>query len=637
MAISDLWFVVPGDPGQNTGGYRYVRRLVQALRQAGVTVHLEKIEGSFPLPDEVARQAMEGFLASLPDDARVVLDGLAVGALPEAVERHRGRLHLTALVHHPLADETGLQTEQQQWFRETERRTLAAVHSVLTTSGYTAQRLGAFAVPESKVSTVLPAVDDELFRQTPQMNQRVISGQPGTPVRILCVGHLSERKAQLDLLQALAGLSLPRWTCTLVGSSERDSHYAERVRSAVDALGLQNRVRLTGELTDAELVEAYGQADLFVLPSRYEGYGMVVDEAFAAGLPVVTSSGGALVEAGAKPGVITFAPGDVPALMAILQNLLTEDSALPTLRLQAKKSQALLRRWQDAARDFLRVMPGFRDLSKFDGSWLQAREPADHRARSRALTAALGEWLALRGRSTDGQVKPHLVDIGSGLGSNALYLSQRLPVAVRWTLIEQNPVFGHLSVERLQKQGGTAELICDRLTTENLAEILPRDAEVITVSALLDLMSRHWLESLAAAAHQRKAALLLVLNYSGQFQLAPEHDDDALIQALVNAHQHSDKGVGAALGPDAVPQMKEVLVKLGYQVRTEKSPWQLAAQGGDLARMLLQGWAEAASEQSPADAGVINAWLKSRYEQLGNHRLVIYVQHLDLWAWPQTA
>ncbi|HAC27900.1 MAG TPA: glycosyltransferase family 1 protein, partial [Marinobacter hydrocarbonoclasticus] len=238
MPASELWFVVPGDPGQNTGGYRYVRRLVEVLVKAGIPVKLAGLEGAFPKPDDFARQSLDRFLAGLPDGTRVVLDGLAMSGLPEVLQRHQSRLNLMALVHHPLADENGLSEQEQAWFKHSETTALACVGAVFTTSHYTAERLQAFGVTPARVTTALPAVDDAFFQQSPRIGRRDAT----RAIHLLCVGHLSPRKAQHQLIQALAQLTHLDWRLRLVGSAGRATDYASGVRALVRESGLESRV-----------------------------------------------------------------------------------------------------------------------------------------------------------------------------------------------------------------------------------------------------------------------------------------------------------------------------------------------------------------------------------------------------------
>ncbi|OZB02812.1 MAG: hypothetical protein B7X58_16230, partial [Marinobacter sp. 34-60-7] len=242
--------------------------------------------------------------------------------------------------------------------------------------------------------------------------------------------------------------------------------------------------------------------------------------------------------------------GDQPALQAKLMNLLTDPKALSDLANAALSSRNRLRRWADVARDVRAGLSAMPKASQFSGDWLSLREGADHRARHPGLTQALAEWLAAR---CDGQAgvmaetPVHLADMGTGRGSNPVHLIRRLPVPQRWTLIEPDGRLAGVAKARIEAEHVPVTLIPRALTADNLDVLLPPDLDLITASALIDLVSRPWLEALARAVARRKAATLIVLSYAGEFRLTPEHPGDQRLAELVNAHQHSDKGSGAAL------------------------------------------------------------------------------------------
>ena len=108
-----LALLLPGDPRTRSGGYGYDRRIVAGLRGRDWQVDVHTLSARFPMPDASALAAAETQIASLPTGTQVVIDGLAGGAMPEVIERHRHRLCWVALVHHPLALETGLSTSQR--------------------------------------------------------------------------------------------------------------------------------------------------------------------------------------------------------------------------------------------------------------------------------------------------------------------------------------------------------------------------------------------------------------------------------------------------------------------------------------------------------------------------------------------
>lgn len=626
-----LTFVVPGDPDQATGGYRYVGELVRALNALGNPAVVRGVEGTFPFPDDTARAALDSLLASLPEQSVVVLDGLAMGGLPDIVERHCRRLMLIALVHHPLADETGLDQTRRAWFLHTEMRALANVCGVIATSDYTAARLADFRVEASRVRVANPGV--EARREDPlEPAQR-----DDDTLELLCVAHLSPRKAQLHLLEALAELRQLPWHCTLIGSDQRDADYGTAVKEAVARHDLEGRVTVAGELASQAVDDAYRNADLFVFPSLYEGYGMAIDEALAAGLPVVTSDGGALARVAGMAGARTYPAGDVPALVDALVAPMAQPQRLEALKQEAQAARSRVRSWAHTAQTFSAALAELTQSNSgttFEAGWLTLREPADHRARSRELTAALTGWLDQRYRC-DGSGEPlAIADLGCGSGSNTRYLAPKIGVPQHWTLLDQDAGLLALAKKRLAALDVPIDAVTADLSAHTLARHIPEKVSVVTASALIDLVSTPWLEALADCARDRRAAVLIVLSYSGRFNLSPALADDDLILRLVNEHQHGNKGAGAALGPDASPELKRLLVTRGYQVTTADSPWQLGAAESELQLALLQGWCTAAMEQAPEAAERIGAWLQQRQQQAAAGELTVQVGHKDLLALP---
>lgn len=318
-------FIVPGDPGQRTGGYLYDAQVVRQLRQLGWSVEVVGLEGRFPDTDDRAAESMSGALDSLPDGARVVIDGLALGGLPDAVSRHADRLAITALVHHPLADETGIESACRERFLESERRALNACRGIIVTSPFTASRLTRLGLTDRAPRVVEPGVDRAPLATSVEAR---LSGRerPGAQ-RLLCVASLTPRKGQDVLVRALAGLAGRDWHCILAGSRQRDTAYAGRVLDLIAEAGLAGRIECIGECESGALAAEYRRASVCLLPSHYEGYGMVVSESLARGLPMITTTGGALAETAPGDCCLKVEPDDVGALRSALRRWL-DDAAL---------------------------------------------------------------------------------------------------------------------------------------------------------------------------------------------------------------------------------------------------------------------------------------------------------------------
>ena len=363
MTVGDWHLLIPGPLEQRTGGYLYDAQIVRELTQAGMKIAVHSLPGRFPLLDDTARKALADCLNGLPEQALVVADGLAVGAQPEIVAGAAKRLRLVVLLHHLLADETGLSEAEQSDLRAREQAVLAASRGVIVTSPYTARRLATLGQPPDKLWVVVPGlVQPDQQAAVASRSQRVLA-DPSTnnhsavPVPVvLCVGSIVPRKGQHLLLQALSGLRELPWHCRLVGSLERDPEYAEGLQAWVRAQDLQSRVEWVGEIDGDTLAAAYATADLFVLPSYFEGYGMVLSEAQSWGLPVVTTTGGACAETVPEATAVRVPPGDVAALQAALQLLLQDAGWRQQLGAAGRAYALTLPDWHQQAQIFARAL-----------------------------------------------------------------------------------------------------------------------------------------------------------------------------------------------------------------------------------------------------------------------------------------
>ncbi|MSR35107.1 MAG: class I SAM-dependent methyltransferase [Gemmatimonadetes bacterium] len=265
---------------------------------------------------------------------------------------------------------------------------------------------------------------------------------------------------------------------------------------------------------------------------------------------------------------------------------------------------------------------------KFAPDWLALREPADHRSRPDALLAPLVEWWTRRRAA-------RAVDLGSGTGSNLRYLAPRLPAHQQWTLVDHD---SHL-LERGAALGvdhvaGVAwiERVHGDLAHEGLASV--RRADLVTASALLDLVSEAWVGRLAQGCAAAGCAALFALTWDGEIIWRGEEDvDDAFVLEALRAHQRRDKGLGPALGPSGGEAAARALAAVGFTTTLASSPWRLGPADAALSRALLEGWAEAAAEQRPQDAPRVRAWAARRLETL-LHDFDLSVGHTDLLALP---
>jgi glycosyltransferase involved in cell wall biosynthesis len=341
-----LHFVVPGPIAQRTGGYIYDRRIVEGLRSAGWPVVVHELAGRFPKVDEAARRAAARAIEAMPPAAVPVIDGLALPAFAELADRLPRPW--VALVHHPLALETGLTPAEAAAFAELECPLLSGAARVIVTSEGTRRDLAAYDVEDRRIGVVLPGTDPAPLARG--------SGGPG--LALLCVASLTPRKGHLVLLEALAELAALDWRLVCVGSAERDPACAQAIVAALDRFDLRERVELAGECGETEVVPYYDRADLFVLASYHEGYGMVLAEALARGLPVVSTTAGAIPDTVPDGAGLLVPPGDPAALAAALRRAIAEPELRADLIAGARAARRGLPGWNAAARAFAAELAG---------------------------------------------------------------------------------------------------------------------------------------------------------------------------------------------------------------------------------------------------------------------------------------
>jgi glycosyltransferase involved in cell wall biosynthesis len=330
------------DPAQPSGGNVYDRRLCQGLVALGWSVREHEVAGGWPHPDAASLAALAGVVAQIPDGAAVLLDGLVASTAPSVLVPHARRLRLVVLVHMPLGHRPG--GGEADAVRAREREVLIAAAALVTTSAWTRRRLvELYGLDADRIHVAPPGVDSAALA-------------PGTAAggALLCVAAVTFDKGHDVLMGALATLMELSWRCVCVGSLDRDPGYADRVRAGARDAGLGERVSFPGPRTGADLDRSYATADLVVLPSRAETYGMVITEALARGLPVIATEVGGVPEAlgrgaGAeRPGMLV-APDDPPALAAALRAWLSDPRLRDRLGRAARGRRDDLARWPATA------------------------------------------------------------------------------------------------------------------------------------------------------------------------------------------------------------------------------------------------------------------------------------------------
>jgi len=341
--MNELEVILPNDvddPATPSGGNAYDRRVCDGLTEAGWTVREHAVHGSWPNPTDAQRGELAAVLAGLPDHSLVLLDGLVASAAPDVLLPESRRLRLVALVHLPFGGTA-------------EGAALSAAVAVIATSEWARQRL----------LDLHPLPHDRVFVATPGVDAAPVTEGSGAGGRLLCVAAVTPQKGHDLLVEALAAVADLPWDCLCVGALDRDPGFVHRLRRAVREHGLTPRLCLTGPRTGADLEAAYAQADLLVLATRGETYGMVVTESLARGIPVLAAAANGLPEAlgrapdGSLPGLLV-PPEDPVAMSAALRAWLGDAGLRDRLRQSARARRGTLSGWPLTAETIAKILIG---------------------------------------------------------------------------------------------------------------------------------------------------------------------------------------------------------------------------------------------------------------------------------------
>jgi glycosyltransferase involved in cell wall biosynthesis len=321
------------DPARPSGGNVYDRRVLDDLGALGWTVREHPVAGRWPDAGPEEESRVRALLSGLDAGSVVLLDGLVASAVPAIVSSCSDRLRVVVLVHLPL----GVESPDR---RTPEASMLAGSAAVLCTSEWCrGWLLEEYDLPADLVTAATPGTDR-------------VTLVPGTPAgrELLCVGAVAPVKGQDVLVDALATVADMAWHCVCAGSVEVDAAFVSDVRDRVAAAGLGDRVEFLGALGRPAVEAAYAAADVLLVPSRAETYGIVVVEALAHGLPVIAAAVGGVPEAlgrapdGAIPGILA-PPGDPSAFGDALRVWLTDAEARTAARHAAAARRATLAPW----------------------------------------------------------------------------------------------------------------------------------------------------------------------------------------------------------------------------------------------------------------------------------------------------
>lgn len=350
-------FAYPGDLQTVTGGFIYDSCIVRELTALGWEVELLGLGAGFPFPSQETLTKVAQLLCQAQPGKPIVIDGLALGTMPEAIAQASVNHPIIALIHHPLAYESGLTPEQQVKLQRSERLALTYADHVIANSPLTAQNLReSYGVDDKKITIVMPGT----HQPSSPLHQVRTHFTAQNEFKWLSVGSIIPRKGFDILIKALAPLNEIPWSLSIVGDATRDVMAYRHLLQCIDQFDLQDRIHIHGAIDDSHLDSLYRGADGFVLASLFEGYGMAYAEALSYGLPVIGTSGGAIVQTVPSSAGILTPPGDITSLTAALKLFMSDPDRREQLSIGAKEAAKKLPTWTESAKIFADVINAYR-------------------------------------------------------------------------------------------------------------------------------------------------------------------------------------------------------------------------------------------------------------------------------------
>ncbi len=353
MSSRSSVLLVPGRLDTRTGGYEYDRRVVNGLRSRGWSIEVRELDASFPEPSIAALDDVDAVLRAIPDGTIVMIDGLACSAMPAAVERHASRLAIVPIVHALIASEVGIDNATAARRMEGERRALRPAQAIVIAGPALVEPLTHMDIDRRRIAVVRPGTDRAPLARG--------SGADGV-LHLVMVATLNPGKGHEIVIRALSTLRGRSWRLTCAGSFGRHPGTTARLRALLVELDLEARITLAGELDPAGVGALYDSGDVFVLPTLSETHPLVIGEALARGLPIVSTCVGAipdLVGRGDEAAGLLVPPGDTDAFANALARVVDDHALRARLAENARRTRERLRTWDDAVRELEMLLATF--------------------------------------------------------------------------------------------------------------------------------------------------------------------------------------------------------------------------------------------------------------------------------------
>ncbi len=323
-------FITVGDPSRLTGGYLYHAEVFARISRLGISMVQIVASGANP---QVQREAAHGFCRQFdprPFDI-IVVDALAATVCAPGLDRWRAQRPVVAMVHELPSVASNADAASSA------EAPLLRADVLIAVSAHGQAVLIERGVPAERIIIARPGANR--LRLSPRTTT-----PPSGPVMVLAVAQWIPRKGILTLVEAWTQLDQRNARLMLIGETDADPAYAAQVRAVIRTTPHAN-IEARGPVSDAKLVDMYHRTDIFALPTRYEGYGMVFAEAMIAGIPVIAGAVGPVPGIVGNGGILV-PPDDVPALVQALDTMIGNPYQRQAYAVAARQRAANLPTWE---------------------------------------------------------------------------------------------------------------------------------------------------------------------------------------------------------------------------------------------------------------------------------------------------
>ena len=341
-----LYWMQPGEINSISGGYIYNKNIVESIHDLSVCVEFINPGTDFPFPSKKSVEKCRKFFQSVDKSSFVIVDSLILGTIPDLIEEYSAKCTVAGMIHLPLSLNPSFTENRKKYFKELEIKSFNYSKILFVTSAYTKSEIVKMGINGDKIHVVTPGINTIA-------NQR---NYPEKPWNLLCVSCISRSKGQLDLIKALENLQHFEWNLTLCGRFDENDEYFKKIKRHISAFGLTKRIVFAGEIPRHEIEEFYRQADLFILTSRFETYSMVLQEAMAFKIPIITANSGAIMQTTNSIIAKFYKPGNIAQLEKHLISVLSSSDEYKLLVDGYSKLNIKFLNWSEKAVQFLNIV-----------------------------------------------------------------------------------------------------------------------------------------------------------------------------------------------------------------------------------------------------------------------------------------